>query len=304
VCFRCNQKGHKSPNCPTKPKGNRKVQLPERVPLALQHEELFGSVGSHDMAITCDTGAQISVVPIECVAPDQLMHGGVINWTPILQIPYQPKDDMMFILDRMDEKFAKQEEDQLYLPPVIVKGKLLNGSMVSGHEAGADHIPGDTVPVVDTNTLVESMEGNDSIEDVMNDLAKIEIEGEGKRSEVINMAEDYGDHGQMAEAEREDEALAKATAEDQSLQLARQLAREERQGYVYSDGVILRNRLDTSGESRQQVCLPKPYREKCMRLAHSKFGHMGRNKMVGAIRPYFHWLAKTVTRLCGIYPRV
>jgi len=47
VCFRCNQKCHKAPNCPIKPNGNRKVQLPERVSLSLQHEELFGSVGKY-----------------------------------------------------------------------------------------------------------------------------------------------------------------------------------------------------------------------------------------------------------------
>jgi len=39
------------------------------------------------------------------------------------------------------------------------------------------------------------------------------------------------------------EALAKATAEDQSLQMVRQLARGERQGYAYKEGLILRSRL-------------------------------------------------------------
>jgi len=120
------------------------------------------------MAVTCDTGAQVSVVPLECVAPDQLtgklqkvknfhgsqiesevchvifkigerefdwkavaVDGGVINWTPILKIPYQPRDEMLYILDKMNEKFKLQEQKQLYLPPVMVKGTLLNGSMVS-----------------------------------------------------------------------------------------------------------------------------------------------------------------------------
>jgi len=72
VCFRCNQKGHKSPDCPTRPKTNRRIQCPDRKPLELQDEELFGAIGDCKLSVTVDTGAQISVVPRECVRPDQL----------------------------------------------------------------------------------------------------------------------------------------------------------------------------------------------------------------------------------------
>jgi len=72
VCFRCNGKGHKSPACPTKPKGNRRVSLPACEPVALSHEELFGSVEEYSMSITIDTGAQISIVPRQCVRDDQM----------------------------------------------------------------------------------------------------------------------------------------------------------------------------------------------------------------------------------------
>jgi len=44
-----------------------KVQLPSDKLEVLQHEELFGKVGKYEVSITCDSGAQISMVPIECV---------------------------------------------------------------------------------------------------------------------------------------------------------------------------------------------------------------------------------------------
>jgi len=73
VCFRCKAKGHKSPDCPSKPKSNRRVQIPDREKLVLQSEEMFGSVNSCGMSVTIDTGAQISIVPVECVEPSQMV---------------------------------------------------------------------------------------------------------------------------------------------------------------------------------------------------------------------------------------
>jgi len=72
TCFRCHQKGHKAPACPSRPKGNRRVKIPSGKLLYLQHNELFGKVGRHSMPITCDSGAQVSVVPEECVTKEEL----------------------------------------------------------------------------------------------------------------------------------------------------------------------------------------------------------------------------------------
>ena len=43
------------------------------------------------------------------------------------------------------------------------------------------------------------------------------------------------------------------------------------------------------GDAREQLCLPAPYRRKCLMMAHENFGHLGRNKMVGHIRKFFYW---------------
>jgi len=67
VCYKCMQKGHKSPECPTRLKSNKRVKLPLDKLVYLNSNELFGKVGAYGMPITCDSGAQISVVPEECV---------------------------------------------------------------------------------------------------------------------------------------------------------------------------------------------------------------------------------------------
>jgi len=48
------------------------VRVKEREPLRLSSEEVFGYLGDWGMCITVDTGAQISIVPIECVEKEQL----------------------------------------------------------------------------------------------------------------------------------------------------------------------------------------------------------------------------------------
>jgi len=125
---------------------------------------LCASVGDYDMAITCDTGAQVSIVPVECVRSDQLtgkvqkvkyfhgfliedqvcrvtfkigetsferdavaVSGDLINWTPCYQVPYKPRHDVIYILDKMEEKFQKEEYEQLYLPPMMNNGILETG---------------------------------------------------------------------------------------------------------------------------------------------------------------------------------
>jgi len=148
----------------------------------------------------------------------------------------------------------------------------------------------------------------------------MEIEGEDKRSssEVVEV---YGDHGKVAEGIRADrssgldeeagcasggsaddvisvkgikenvtgKAIAEATAADDSLQLAKQLATEQKQGYRWEDGLILRERLDEWRENVSQLCVPRQFRRKCLNMVHTQFGHQGRNKMLSLLKPYFFW---------------
>ena len=64
-------------------------------------------------------------------------------------------------------------------------------------------------------------------------------------------------------------------------------------GYHWREGLLFRSRLDVLGENMGQLCLPKEYRESCLKLAHESFDHPGRNKMVDHIRKYFYWPSLT-----------
>ena len=71
TCFTCQQKGHKSPQCPQRMNQVKKIQIPSDKLVPLRHNELFGSVGCHRLPATCNTGAEVSVVPEECVSPEE-----------------------------------------------------------------------------------------------------------------------------------------------------------------------------------------------------------------------------------------
>ena len=94
--------------------------------------------------------------------------------------------------------------------------------------------------------------------------------------------------------------LAQATEDDPTLATARSLATSKIEGYHFLNGIVFRTRLDSFGDAREQLCLPQPYRAKCLKLAHNHFGHQGRNKMVDLIRPFFYWPTITVDCLAHI----
>ena len=71
TCYTCRQKGHMSPNCPKRANKVKRVKVSEDQIVSLRRNEVFGSVGPHRMPVTCDTGAEITVVPAECVEPHQ-----------------------------------------------------------------------------------------------------------------------------------------------------------------------------------------------------------------------------------------
>jgi len=83
--------------------------------------------------------------------------------------------------------------------------------------------------------------------------------------------------------------LARATLDDETLSVARNLAKQSKEGYHEKEGIVFRSRIDKHGANTEQICLPLQYRDKCLTLAHTKFGHQGRSKMCDLIRPFFYW---------------
>jgi len=245
------------------------------------------------------------------------VEGRLINWTPCFRVPLTPRAELDYVMSLAEKKC--KEEPQLYQPPRLHKGVLQSGFLVSRVSDEVDRDP----PC--DNSFSEEVNVEESAEQVMLDLARIEIEKEDSEARSnrssSTVEEAYGDHGSVEEGIREDKAyeseevggvssggcagtelvfsgigsnmprkaLAEATAKDNSLQLVKQWATEERQGYRYENGIVLRDRLDDKGESVHQVCVPEVYRKKCLNLVHTKFGHQGRNKMIALLKPYFYW---------------
>jgi len=363
TCFRCSKKGHKSPDCPTRPKGNRRVQIQEREPVVLNSEELFGAVGECSMSITIDTGAQVSVVPIECVREDQLVgrkqrvrsfqgslvegdacivefvlggktfereaiavEGSLINWTPCFQVPLSPRSDLDFLMELAGKKSAAEEE-QMYIPPRMYEGTLQTGYMVSGGNA----ISETQTLSIDVPSVAVVEREDESAEEIIEGLMNIEIDKDEGSSSLCAEAE--GDHGTVEEAERVEVAsdldevagepsggcavqrsdvlvegikgtrtkLVEETENDVTLKVARELGKRESEGYHFKEGILLRTRVDRQGKRIEQLCVPKQLREKCMSLAHTKHGHMGRNKMCALLTPLFYWPG--LSKDCQLYVR-
>ena len=115
---------------------------------------------------------------------------------------------------------------------------------------------------------------------------------EGGQGAIVEQVE--ADMGDLAwsvsqfEGTKHREELARLTCLDESLEAARKLADEGKGGYSWSEDLLLKHRLDDLGRNAKQLCLPKEYCQKCMSLAHEKFGHRGKQKCAEDILQYFH----------------
>ena len=63
--------------------------------------------------------------------------------------------------------------------------------------------------------------------------------------------------------------------------------------------MIYRTRLNRQGDPVEQICVPLKFRDKCLNMAHGRFGHQGRNRMVELLRPYFYW--PSISRDCMLH---
>ena len=129
---------------------------------------MFGSVGPYRLPITCDTGAEVTVVPVECVEPEQLtgeecelkafnetkttgkwcrvsitvgdttfekkavtQPGDTIGWSACLSLDMADDKEGQLLLDKMRERAAMTKAQTLYLPPEVREGILLSGVLAS-----------------------------------------------------------------------------------------------------------------------------------------------------------------------------
>ena len=165
TCFRCRQQGHISPNCPRKTSSKvKRVKLREDLIEKLRSSEVFGAVGPYRMPITCDTGAEITVVPEEAVDQDQFtgetcelrsfndgkslgkrcvvditvgghrltreavtQPGHSLGWSVCLSLNLANSGDRTILMDQITRRANMLDKDLLYFPPEVREGYLVSG---------------------------------------------------------------------------------------------------------------------------------------------------------------------------------
>ena len=133
----------------------------------LKLNDMLGWVEGHALPITCDSGAEITVVPEECIAESQFkgescmvstfnnskaigkqcnvkIHvgdrvftrtavtqpGDDISWSACLSLDLSDDEDTKFLIGQL--KLKDQKEDELhYMPPRMEQGKFNPAIMVS-----------------------------------------------------------------------------------------------------------------------------------------------------------------------------
>ena len=167
TCFRCRQQGHISPNCPKKTSKVKRVKVREDQIESLRRNEVFGAVGPHRMLVTCDTGAEVTVVPEEAVEQDQLsgetcelrsfndgkstgkrcvvqisvdgvvftkeavtQPGESLGWSVCLSLDLTIPSEREFLVQQMTRRAEMTQEEVLYIPPEVREGFLVSGISV------------------------------------------------------------------------------------------------------------------------------------------------------------------------------
>ena len=84
VCYTCGEEGHKSPQCPKNQRGEKagsKEAKPKPIKRIWKNQtgcvQLAGVVNGHEAQVLLDSGVDISVVPEDMVACDELSGGNV-----------------------------------------------------------------------------------------------------------------------------------------------------------------------------------------------------------------------------------
>ena len=232
--------------------------------------------------------------------------GEELDWTALLSVNVSDRKKISRIIKIIEEKENLPEADMHYLPPHVKDGQVQGAVLVS--EGEVVEKTEDSVSVnkaVVTNPEPEVPvehavgEGNDAVvsEQVLVDgdgIASVDVEAEGVAQEgsadsgIVNVVTVDSIVSDVPRVK-----LAELTRVDPTLVTARSLADKQAEGYHWEDDLLFRSRLDEWGVNFKQLCLPKHYRPKCLRLSHEKFGHLGRNKMIGHLRKLFYWPSLT-----------
>ena len=230
--------------------------------------------------------------------------GEQIFWTAALSLDPNNMEQVDHLFGQVRKNTHLSEEDSHYMPPRMMDGKVQGAVMVSeGTLVGAEE-PTHRVTVDPESRSEETeepvihaqVEASDAVvaeeQSLVSEQSQpsVSAEAEGVTHEGSG---DTGHEGDICvkdivTSEPRDK-LAEATKSDTTLATARALADDTAEGYHWVEGLLFRTRLDTLGDTVEQLCLPTSYRNRCLTLTHESFGHAGRNKMGQHIKRFFYW---------------
>jgi len=136
--------------------------------LALKRNEVFGFIEGHGRAITCDMGADVTVVAEECIQPQHFtgqqcelkafndtkttgrwctveikigdktfqkravtQPGEDIRWSACLSLDMADQEEGQFLVDKLWKRAAMSEEQTYYLPPEVRDGVVMSGILAT-----------------------------------------------------------------------------------------------------------------------------------------------------------------------------
>ena len=256
TCFNCHMLGHKSPQCPKKATTTvKQIQIPINHVKSLKDNELIGRVEDHTMPIMVDSGAEISVVPEECVGVDQFtgetctanafnssevtgkkcnvtvdvggrvfnrtamtLPGADISWTAILSFRITDDADREHLVNQLKRKDHQEEEEVLYMPPRMEHSTFHQAVLVSqGNVVEAEE---DAPPVVTSEPEPQSEEVKVVVEhaDVGDESREIEREeslGTERTTSSVDVEEAGDREGGSADSEMEVELSVESISYDE-----------------------------------------------------------------------------------------
>ena len=254
--------------------------------------------------------------------------GNSLGWSVCLSLDLSDAAEREFLTQQMSARASMPERLTQYIPPEVRAGVLVSGLPIDearvvkvvtqrdDPEIKEESKQSQPVPSVDseaektdqsreTGELGTSRE--DSKEEITTEVEEAvvkEVVGGvlGDERSLVTAEGDGESWGGRAETEGSEELhvsniregmpiekMVSETDTDPSLTNVKKLALLDKEGYHMSDGLVFRTRLDTFGTPIEQLCVPSSFRQRCLRAAHSSFGHQGRNRMVALLRPHFYW---------------
>ena len=84
-------------------------------------------------------------------------------------------------------------------------------------------------------------------------------------------------------------AFKEAIKSDPSLKAIRGLAHHDRNGYAWSNGLLVHNILDPTLGERKRLVVPKPFQENLIAIAHDRSGHFANSKTRSVLNHRFTW---------------